>query len=132
MEATGAKETAVVFVSAARAVIDKMIVIRSALAVSFLAAASAFSLAPRPGITPALCSGGVGRSFYRSPMRVGSRALLMTGAADVPEVEYVKIFGRLGEKYIFGDGSAGACCHSGCDNCEWRYTYRPSFIFSFS
>lgn len=52
----------------------------------------------------------------------------------VEEVEYVKVFGRLGEKLLFGDGSAGACCHSGCDNCEWRYTFdvmqsaRPKWI----
>eukprot|EP00284_Hemiselmis_tepida_P015587 CAMPEP_0174917328 /NCGR_PEP_ID=MMETSP1355-20121228/2382_1 /TAXON_ID=464990 /ORGANISM="Hemiselmis tepida, Strain CCMP443" /LENGTH=247 /DNA_ID=CAMNT_0016162403 /DNA_START=6 /DNA_END=749 /DNA_ORIENTATION=+ len=52
----------------------------------------------------------------------------------VEEVEYVKVFGRLGEKLLFGDSSAGACCHSGCDNCEWRYSFdilqsaRPKWI----
>jgi len=54
--------------------------------------------------------------------------------ANVDVKEYIKIFGRLGEKMIFGDASAGLCCHSACDDCEWRYTFdvmqsaRPKWI----
>jgi hypothetical protein len=54
--------------------------------------------------------------------------------SDVDVKEYIKIFGRLGEKMIFGDASAGLCCHSACENCEWRYSFdvlqsaRPKWI----
>jgi hypothetical protein len=34
--------------------------------------------------------------------------------------EAVKIFGRLAEKYIMLDASAGKCCYSGCKDCEFR------------
>jgi len=44
-------------------------------------------------------------------------------SADIDVKEYIKIFGRLGEKMIFGDASAGLCCHSACENCEWRYSF---------
>jgi hypothetical protein len=47
----------------------------------------------------------------------------MSTGADIDVKEYIKIFGRLGEKMIFGDSSAGLCCHSACENCEWRYTF---------
>jgi hypothetical protein len=55
----------------------------------------------------------------------------------VDEVELIKIFGRLAEKTLFGDGSAGQCCHSGCSDCEWRYSFdilqsaRPKWIPSY-
>jgi len=55
-------------------------------------------------------------------------------SSNVDVKEYIKIFGRLGEKMIFGDASAGLCCHSACDDCEWRYTFdvlqsaRPKWI----
>eukprot|EP00961_Rhodomonas_salina_P028123 380100-Rhodomonas_salina.2 len=39
--------------------------------------------------------------------------LRMMGA-EVDEKELIKVFGRMAEKTLFGDGSAGACCHSGC------------------
>lgn len=57
-----------------------------------------------------------------------------TSTSEVDVKEYIKIFGRLGEKMIFGDASAGLCCHSACDDCEWRYTFdvlqsaRPKWI----
>eukprot|EP00569_Conticribra_weissflogii_P018269 CAMPEP_0171444540 /NCGR_PEP_ID=MMETSP0881-20121228/33731_1 /TAXON_ID=67004 /ORGANISM="Thalassiosira weissflogii, Strain CCMP1336" /LENGTH=219 /DNA_ID=CAMNT_0011968287 /DNA_START=28 /DNA_END=687 /DNA_ORIENTATION=- len=34
--------------------------------------------------------------------------------------EAVKLFGRLAEKYIMLDASAGMCCYSGCSDCEFR------------
>ena len=34
--------------------------------------------------------------------------------------EAVKIFGRLAEKYIMLDSSAGMCCYSACTDCEYR------------
>jgi hypothetical protein len=34
--------------------------------------------------------------------------------------EAVKLFGRLAEKYILLDASAGQCCYSGCADCEFR------------
>ncbi|EKX53690.1 hypothetical protein GUITHDRAFT_100666 [Guillardia theta CCMP2712] len=63
---------------------------------------------------------------------------MSSSTGQVEEVELVKIFGRLAEKMIFGDGSAGACCHSGCDDCEWRYSFdimqaaRPKWIPCYS
>eukprot|EP00960_Hanusia_phi_P051103 760593-Hanusia_phi.AAC.17 len=69
--------------------------------------------------------------------QLGSRrcnVYMSSAPGNVEEVELVKIFGRLAEKMIFGDGSAGACCHSGCDDCEWRYSFdimqaaRPKWI----
>ena len=56
-------------------------------------------------------------------MRAPAGALCMSTGADIEVKEYIKIFGRLGEKMIFGDASAGLCCHSACENCEWRYTF---------
>lgn len=34
--------------------------------------------------------------------------------------EVVKLFGRLAEKYIMLDASAGLCCYSACSDCEYR------------
>ena len=34
--------------------------------------------------------------------------------------EAVKLFGRLAEKYIMLDASAGLCCYSACSDCEYR------------
>ena len=34
--------------------------------------------------------------------------------------EAVKIFGRLAEKYIMLDETAGMCCYSACSDCEYR------------
>jgi hypothetical protein len=34
--------------------------------------------------------------------------------------EAVKLFGRLAEKYIVLDATAGMCCYSGCTDCEFR------------
>merc|ERR1711966_254793 len=34
--------------------------------------------------------------------------------------EAVKSFGRLAEKYIMLDASAGMCCYSACTDCEYR------------
>jgi len=34
--------------------------------------------------------------------------------------EYGKLFGRLADKFILLDSSAGKCCYSGCSDCEFR------------
>mmetsp|Transcript_660 Transcript_660/g.864 ORF Transcript_660/g.864 Transcript_660/m.864 type:complete len:219 (-) Transcript_660:4-660(-) len=34
--------------------------------------------------------------------------------------EAVKLFGRLAEKYIMLDATAGMCCYSACSDCEYR------------
>jgi len=46
-----------------------------------------------------------------------------SSASDVIEInpkEAVKVFGRLAEKYIMLDSSAGMCCYSACTDCEYR------------
>ena len=39
---------------------------------------------------------------------------------SVDPKEAVKIFGRLAEKYILLDETAGMCCYSACKDCEYR------------
>ena len=41
-------------------------------------------------------------------------------AVQIDPKEAVKLFGRLAEKYIMLDASAGLCCYSGCSDCEYR------------
>lgn len=82
-------------------------------------------------------SGSISRgrdgSFLLSP----SMSLEPTSQEKVDEVDLIKVFGRLAEKTLFGDGSAGQCCHSGCSDCEWRYSFdilqsaRPKWIPSY-
>ena len=43
-----------------------------------------------------------------------------TAAAAVDPKEAVKLFGRLAEKYIMLDETAGMCCYSACSDCEYR------------
>jgi hypothetical protein len=72
------------------------------------------------------------------PIKLRRTALSMcTDSSDkekVDEIDMIKIFGRMAEKTLFGDGSAGQCCHSGCPDCEWRYSFdilqsaRPKWI----
>ncbi|KAL3777045.1 hypothetical protein ACHAW5_005034 [Stephanodiscus triporus] len=40
--------------------------------------------------------------------------------SSIAPKEAVKLFGRLAEKYIMLDASAGMCCYSGCTDCEFR------------
>jgi len=42
------------------------------------------------------------------------------GTVQIDPKEAVKLFGRLAEKYIMLDASAGMCCYSGCTDCEYR------------
>ncbi|KAL3811223.1 hypothetical protein ACHAXA_008982 [Cyclostephanos tholiformis] len=42
------------------------------------------------------------------------------GRVRIDPREAVKLFGRLAEKYIMLDASAGMCCYSGCSDCEYR------------
>jgi hypothetical protein len=39
---------------------------------------------------------------------------------DLEPKEVVKVFGRLAEKYIMLDESAGMCCYSACRDCEFK------------
>lgn len=53
------------------------------------------------------------------------RSEVATAEADVTTIETdpkeaVKLFGRLAEKYIMLDASAGLCCYSACSDCEYR------------
>ena len=41
-------------------------------------------------------------------------------AVHIDTKEAVKLFGRLAEKYIMLDASAGMCCYSACSDCEYR------------
>ena len=41
-------------------------------------------------------------------------------AVQIDPKEAVKLFGRLAEKFIMLDASAGLCCYSGCSDCEYR------------
>eukprot|EP00956_Cyclotella_meneghiniana_P009995 scaffold13800_cov51-Cyclotella_meneghiniana.AAC.9 len=43
-----------------------------------------------------------------------------TAGIQTDPKEAVKLFGRLAEKYIMLDASAGMCCYSGCTDCEYR------------
>jgi hypothetical protein len=44
----------------------------------------------------------------------------MTTTAQIDHKDIVRLFGRLAEKYIALDASAGKCCYSGCTGCEYR------------
>ena len=51
--------------------------------------------------------------------------LQQTDTATVEQIsvdpkEAVKLFGRLAEKYIMLDETAGMCCYSACSDCEYR------------
>ena len=64
-------------------------------------------------------------SFGLKRSKLSRSTLFSTAAENETEVkidpkEAVKVFGRLAEKYIMLDGSAGQCCYSGCSNCEFR------------
>ena len=58
-------------------------------------------------------------------------------AATPSEEELARVFGRIADKYIYLDESAGQCCHSGCDNCEFRYDFdvmraaRPKWLVTY-
>lgn len=41
----------------------------------------------------------------------------------ISQVDACKLFGRLADKQLFMDESAGSCCHSGCDGCPYRYSF---------
>lgn len=65
-------------------------------------------------------------------------SLAMKAGGEIPsEEELIKVFGRIADKQIYLDESAGQCCHSGCDNCEWRYDFdvmraaRPKWLVTY-
>ncbi|KAL7547313.1 hypothetical protein ACHAWF_010634 [Thalassiosira exigua] len=45
---------------------------------------------------------------------------IATSSVQTDPKEAVKLFGRLAEKYIMLDASAGMCCYSACTDCEYR------------
>mmetsp|Transcript_10704 Transcript_10704/g.23535 ORF Transcript_10704/g.23535 Transcript_10704/m.23535 type:complete len:222 (+) Transcript_10704:87-752(+) len=61
---------------------------------------------------------------HRSPFHVlpseATATADETAAIQTDPKEAVKLFGRLAEKYIMLDASAGMCCYSGCTDCEFR------------
>ncbi|KAL7570135.1 hypothetical protein ACA910_019976 [Epithemia clementina (nom. ined.)] len=67
------------------------------------------------------------RLLFSSLAAADSPAVETTAAAAADDVtvtidpkEAVKLFGRLAEKYIMLDDSAGMCCYSACSDCEYR------------
>jgi hypothetical protein len=66
------------------------------------------------GFSPTLSS----RHHRRSSV-LFSEATAQTDISMDPK-EAVKLFGRLAEKYIMLDPTAGMCCYSGCKDCEFR------------
>ncbi|KAL3793614.1 hypothetical protein ACHAWO_001663 [Cyclotella atomus] len=81
-------------------------------------------------IRQALLIGALSLSYVSgfAPVNSRSRAslpILQSEATADTEIktdpkEAVKLFGRLAEKYIMLDASAGMCCYSGCTDCEYR------------
>merc|ERR1719199_855027 len=47
-------------------------------------------------------------------------AMSLSAESPPPLKEYSKLFGRLSDKFILLDASAGKCCYSGCTGCEFR------------
>ena len=45
------------------------------------------------------------------------RASVSTAPATI---EVAKLFGRMSDAVLYLDPAVGACCHSACDDCEWR------------
>lgn len=56
----------------------------------------------------------------RTPARTNAPRACAATATAVTAKEAAKLFGRLAEKQLFLDERIGACCHSACDDCEWR------------
>lgn len=65
-------------------------------------------------------------SARASASRVALTASSTAPAATAVELsngQLCKLFGRISDKVLLMDESAGACCHSGCDGCPYRYTF---------
>lgn len=60
----------------------------------------------------------LGYSAGFSPQMKNHR--LKTRLSALDKKEAVKLFGRLAEKYIMLDDTAGKCCYSACSDCEYR------------
>ena len=45
---------------------------------------------------------------------------MQTTVATLPTAECAKLFGRFAENQLYLDPEVGGCCHSACDDCEWR------------
>lgn len=45
---------------------------------------------------------------------------LSAAVATLPTAECAKLFGRFAENQLYLDPEVGGCCHSACDDCEWR------------
>jgi len=59
-------------------------------------------------------------SIHHGCTRLFQTATTEATAKAVDPKAAVKLFGRLAEKYIMLDASAGMCCYSGCKDCEFR------------
>jgi hypothetical protein len=58
-------------------------------------------------------------SLHADATDVAEAAESTTSITTDPK-EAVKLFGRLAEKYIMLDATAGMCCYSACSDCEYR------------
>ena len=56
----------------------------------------------------------------RLSVRVAVQPRLSAAVAEVPTPECAKLFGRLAEPILYLDAAVGQCCHSACDDCEFR------------
>lgn len=86
-------------------------IIRNAILIG-AAAANVSAFAPSPIV-----------SHSRSTSSLQSETATTESSVDTIQTdpkEAVKLFGRLAEKYIMLDSSAGLCCYSGCSDCEYR------------
>ena len=93
-----------------------------AIFIAFLSYAAAF--APQSTIHVSLKQPSSPSLGFRSTATAASTTT--PTSSDEPSVitidkkEAVKIFGRLAEKYIMLDDTAGKCCYSACADCEYR------------
>lgn len=91
-------------------------IVRNAIVLSAAAVHSASAFAP---------SASTSQPCIRSALQSEATATAESAAETESTIqtdpkEAVKLFGRLAEKYIMLDASAGMCCYSGCSDCEYR------------
>mmetsp|Transcript_16561 Transcript_16561/g.38218 ORF Transcript_16561/g.38218 Transcript_16561/m.38218 type:complete len:231 (+) Transcript_16561:48-740(+) len=84
------------------------------------------------GGSRALTGGRAGLAGGGQVMRTRLGAATTGGAPEVAQAtdkvvlsnaDLCKLFGRIADKVVLMDESAGACCHSGCDGCPYRYSF---------
>eukprot|EP00578_Thalassiosira_sp_NH16_P023597 CAMPEP_0181102502 /NCGR_PEP_ID=MMETSP1071-20121207/14355_1 /TAXON_ID=35127 /ORGANISM="Thalassiosira sp., Strain NH16" /LENGTH=227 /DNA_ID=CAMNT_0023185491 /DNA_START=101 /DNA_END=784 /DNA_ORIENTATION=+ len=85
------------------------------------AAACCASIANVSGFAPPIFVSHCGTSTTTSLRSdVATAAETDADTIQTDPKEAVKLFGRLAEKYIMLDASAGLCCYSACSDCEYR------------